>query len=395
MRPWLRHGLAVLAALSGLALAPVLASADGTPTNDAKASPQDVAIEFGDARYAAAATDFVGLANAAPDPGDPDLNAIDVTGNAGSTCDDPNATDPGYGTHTVWYRLTWPQESGAATDVVAERAAVQLSTFDLTYDHAIAVLRDGVLVHCEAQNVRRFPGGPVHSTVDFVARPGSTYLVEVAGLEAPPDSDAAVLLLARAVDLTPPRFRLQTGDVAPQPGTSTTFSVLDAIDAGGIDRATVHWSATWEGGKPLAASRLSTGPAWNAAKVAWPAAMRPAGRYVIVRASVADASGNRSTVALRILIKDRTPPKVTRFAVDPIGRSLRVRAKCSEAGTVELSIVRQGRGRPFARKRLAVTPGKARQLTSRPLPARAVWIVRARCTDASGNWTQSALGFFG
>ncbi len=55
----------------------------------------------------------------------------------------------------------------------------------------------------------------------------------------------------------------------------------------------------------LAASRLSTGPAWNAAKVAWPAAMRPAGRYVIVRASVADAPVRTSAAVARAKLATR------------------------------------------------------------------------------------------
>lgn len=401
----LHHRLpGLLGALIALAVLPVAAIA-AAPENDARSAAMKLEVHptTNGIRVLSDPTEFVREASSDEDVTDPDLHADGPATNAGSTCINVGPDGVFRGRNTVWYRLQWPDGDGGLVDVPGERMAIELTTVEVNYANAIAVVRQtpgaapsDAPAHCEAQNVP--VGSLFRSTVTFVAQPEFEYYVEVAALSAFPqlNGSAKVTLAVRATDIVPPNFSLSAAPAFAEPGGRTTFTITPPVDFGaGVDPASLTWAVRWPNGVGIGepvrdpANRLIATIRWPRGKI-----VPAGGREAKVSASFRDRAGNRGTVTLSFLVKDRTAPRAS-LSVLPITGGVKVTGRCSEVGGIlRLSVQRQGASSTLRKKTFLEVAANRRRSISVRLPRSAVWITRTYCEDRSGNAAQSTLGFF-
>ncbi len=401
----LHHRLpGLLGALIALAVLPVAAIATA-PVNDARSAAMKFKVDptTNGIRVLSDPTDSVWETSRDEDVTDPDLHADGPATNAGSTCLKVGPDTAFRGRNTVWYHLQWPDGEGGLADDPGERMAIELTTVEVNYANAIAVVRQtlgpaptDVLAHCEAQNVSI--GSLSRSTVSFVAQPGFAYDVMVAAVSLfdAPDATSTATLAVRAVDLVPPSFSLSARPAFAEPGGRTTFEIAPPVDFGaGVDLDSLTWTARWANGVAIGAPVPDPGNRL-VATIRWPRGrIVPAdGREATVSASIRDRAGNRGTVTLSFLVKDRTAPRAS-LGVTPITGGVKVTGRCSEVGGIlRLSVQRQGASSTLRKKAFFEVAANRRRSISVRLPRTAVWITRTYCKDRSGNAAQSTLGFF-
>lgn len=413
LRPRRLRTLACLTGLVALAAAPAVARADDPPANDVRAQALTIPIAFNrGVQVLGETTDRIDLANDDEDETDPDLHTDDpalFTGNAGSTCLDWGASRdvPFRGWNTVWYTLEWPRGPSGAQRRPSERTYVEIASSGIQYRHAIAVLRNGVLTHCEAQNegvtiTDGFAGFRSH--VSFVAleddaNADPTYEIAIVARESVSARYSAGLAV-RAVDMAAPRISVVARPAEAQPGKPTTFEVTSPIDYGsGIGLRPIEWSARWDGGPPMKAPVPNTSNP-RVATIKWPAASslypKPSeGRVAVVTATIADKEGNRSRVTLTFTVKDRVRP-IARLAAVGVGpNTLRLTGRCSEAARLTFTARKNGAKKSRPIKPRAVWRVRARRdaVATVDLPTRGQWNLKATCTDRANNKGEAAISF--
>ncbi len=273
---------------------------------------------------------------------------------------------------SVWFTLA---SNNGASARLEEDTFVVIDTLQSTLSlgspdagkegYAIAIYEgEGVssatLRWCEAHNI-----GPM-AQVEFVAKAGVKYFVEVAAINGSRARDLRLSIRYRDVQAPGIRFGPATGSFQLddlEPGATTEFRIeptaRDFDLASGL--ASVEWNVvigkrdlTSEpdrqcGPRELVAPLRRPGGTCvyedvprRILRVRWP--LSKLGFDATVRVTVRDMAGNERVREFPTRIRDRVPPKLLGLPlVTRTGTDLRASAACSEAGRLRVSLERTGR----------------------------------------------------